>query len=100
MLSSLHQLGERHMPATASQIEALRAKAETGEQWAEICRLEAEQNGGPFFNRSLTPREEWLNDVARWAGEPGLRPCPICNVALSASDTTPCGNDCCPLAAA
>lgn len=31
------------------QIQDLIAKAETGEQWAEICRLEAEQLGGPFY---------------------------------------------------
>lgn len=47
------------------QIEALRAKAETGEQWAEICRLEAEQNGGPFFNKSETLTSD--SDVVREA---------------------------------
>lgn len=31
------------------QIESLRARAETGEQWAEICRLEAEIENGPFY---------------------------------------------------
>lgn len=82
-----------------ADLRELASKAETGEQWAEVCRLEAEQNGGPFYDRPLSVREEWLNDVARWAGEPGLRPCPICNVALNASDTTPCGNDQCPVGA-
>lgn len=40
-------------------------KAETGEDWAEICRLEAEQAGGPFY-------------------------CPTCGIELSAADTIPC----------
>jgi hypothetical protein len=30
-------------------LQALIAKAETGDDWAEICRLEALQNGGPFY---------------------------------------------------
>jgi hypothetical protein len=34
---------------TRDQIDALAAKAESGAQWAEVCRLEAEMNGGPFF---------------------------------------------------
>jgi hypothetical protein len=29
-------------PITQDQLDALIRKAETGEQWAEICRLEAE----------------------------------------------------------
>ena len=31
------------------EIERLVPKAETGEQWAYICKLEAELNSGPFF---------------------------------------------------
>ena len=33
-----------------AQIDRLLPKAETGEQWAEICRLEAVMNGGPWFD--------------------------------------------------
>jgi hypothetical protein len=43
-------------------------RAETAEEIAEICRLEAEQNGGPFW-------------------------CPTCGVELSADDTIPCQFD-------
>ena len=32
-----------------SEIERLIPMAESGEQWAEICRLEAEMDGGPFY---------------------------------------------------
>lgn len=33
----------------AKALAPLIAKAETAEQWAEICRLEAEMKGGPQF---------------------------------------------------
>ena len=36
--------------AIQAQIDRLLPKAETGEQWAEICRLEAVMNGGPWFD--------------------------------------------------
>ena len=44
------------------------AKAESGEDWAKIARLEAEMSGGPFF-------------------------CPTCGVELSKYDTLPCRLD-------
>ncbi len=43
-------------------------RAETAEEHAEICRLEAEMLGGPFW-------------------------CPKCGVQLSSQDTAPCSLD-------
>lgn len=34
---------------TRDDLNEMARKAETGEQWAEVCRLEAEIEGGPFF---------------------------------------------------
>lgn len=64
------------MSVSLEQIEALRAKAETGEQWAEVCRLEAE-----------------FIAIEKWAAQP--HPCLICGVILTAGDTIPCGIENC-----
>jgi hypothetical protein len=51
--------GVETMNDIEARIAELRRTAETGEQWAEICRLEAELNGGPFFDAPL------LDDMSR-----------------------------------
>jgi hypothetical protein len=33
-----------------AQIDQLLRTAETGEQWAEICRIETVLNGGPWYD--------------------------------------------------
>lgn len=38
--------------ALADKLSQRAAKAETGADWAEICRLEAEQAGGPFYPKA------------------------------------------------
>jgi hypothetical protein len=57
-----------------AQIDALLPKAESGDDWAEICRLEAILNDGPWF-------------------------CSTCGVELSPADTLPCRDAPCPIAA-
>ena len=53
---------------TLSELSNRLNRAETAEEIAEICRLEAEIMGGPFF-------------------------CPACGVALTGADTIPCRMD-------
>lgn len=68
----LAEIGIRHVTAAeiSEELEALRRrfwKAETAEEHAEICRLEAELMGGPFY-------------------------CP-CGAEPTSADTTPCRVD-------
>jgi len=52
VLSSAELLQHLARVELRREIERRRRTAETAEEWAEVCRLEAVLNGGPWFGRA------------------------------------------------
>jgi hypothetical protein len=54
-----------------AELDRMRARAETGEQWAEVCKREAEMEGVPATSPILADpnpylRNDWRASRANW----------------------------------